>query len=138
MQDLALQIGPRLTILEGKLSVDVYEQAMDHADIVLLPYQPANYWFASSGVFTEAAGRGKVLAVTAGTTLAASAAAYNLGAAIIQEFSAEAFVQAVSMAITDFQKLDVKAKFSQLRYATENSPKGFLDAMFNHIGTVLK
>ncbi len=138
MQDLAQQIGPRLTILEGKLSVDVYEQAMDDADIVLLPYQPENYWFASSGVFTEAAGRGKVLAVTAGTTLAASAQTYDLGAVIIQEFSSEACVQAVSTAITDFQKLDTKAKFSQLRYATENSPKGFLDAMFSYIETVLK
>ena len=138
MQDLAKHIGPRLTVLEGKLSVDAYEATINSADIVLLPYQPANYSFASSGVFAEAAGLGKVLAVTAGTTLAASAKAYELGAVIIPEFNASACVQAVSNAITDFQKLDAKAKTSRQRYATENSPKGFFDAMFSHIDKVLK
>jgi len=137
MKGLARQIGPRLTVLEGSLSVAAFEQAMDEADIVLLPYDPANYWFASSGVFTEAAGRGKVLAVTAGTTLASSAQAYNLGAVIIEGFSGEACVQAVSAAIMDFKTLEEKAKLSQLRYATENSAKGFLDTMFDYIGADL-
>lgn len=138
MQGLVQKIGPRLTVLEGSLSVAAFEQTMDEADIVVLPYDPANYWFASSGVFTEAAGRGKVVAVTAGTTLASSAQGYNLGAAIIEGFSGESCVQAVSAAIIDFKALDEKAKLSQLRYASENSAKGFIDTMFDYLGAALK
>jgi hypothetical protein len=138
MQGLVQQIGSRLTVLEGSLSVAAFEQTMDEADIVLLPYDPANYWFASSGVFSEAAGRGKVLAVTAGTTLASSAQGYNLGAVVIEGFSGESCVQAVSTAIIDFKSLDEKAKLSQLRYASENSAKGFFDTMFDYLGTALK
>jgi hypothetical protein len=138
MQLLAQQIAPKLSILIGHLSVDTYEKAMDEADIVILPYDPENYWFASSGVFTEAAGRGKVLAVMEGTTLAASVKEYDLGAVIIQEFSGEACVQAVAAAITDFYKLEEKANLSQQRYATENSAKGFFDTLLAYIGNALK
>jgi len=137
MLELAQALGPRLTVLPGKLSDEVYSQSLDEADIVVLPYQPSNYWFASSGIFTEAAGRGKVLVVPVGTTLASSVSDYELGAIIMPEFTSLACVEAVTSAILNFEELNKKAKSSQSRYAADNSPKGFLDSMFLHISQAM-
>lgn len=137
MLGLAQTLGPRLTVLPGKLSDEMYTQTLDEADIVVLPYQPSNYWFASSGIFTEAAGRGKVLVVTAGTTLATGVTDYELGAVIMPEFTSLACHQSVAIAIIHFEELNKKAKLSQSRYATDNSPKGFFDSMFSYINQAL-
>ena len=134
---LGAELGPRLTVLPGKLSDEVYLHSLDQSDIVVLPYQPSNYWFASSGIFTEAAGRGKVLVVPAGTTLATGVTDYDLGAVIMHEFTSIACLQAVAIAIANFENLNKKAKSSQARYASDNSPKGFLNSMFSHINQAL-
>jgi hypothetical protein len=95
---------------------------------------PAYYYFGSSGVFTEAAALGKVVVITAGTTMENMVNEHGLSAVIAKEYTAEAFVAAVKSAIVNYPELDRKASASHVAYARENSPQGFLDAMFSNIG----
>jgi hypothetical protein len=104
------------------------------ADIVLLLYLPSHYSFASSGVFTEAAALGKVLVVTAGTTLETSVKDFELGAVVVPEFTLDSCVAAVKSAIVNFPELDQRASNNYIRFSDINSPKGFMNAMFTHIG----
>lgn len=123
----------RVNYLFGTLSPDDYVSTMQAADIVLLPYMPAYYSFGSSGVFTEAAALGKVLVVTAGTTMETTASNFDLGAVIASEYTAESFSDAIGTAIDNFGELDQKASASYVKFARENSPEGFLDHMFSCI-----
>jgi glycosyltransferase involved in cell wall biosynthesis len=120
--------------LFGTLSPDEYVNTMQAADIVLLPYMPSYYSFGSSGVFTEAAAMGKVLVVTAGTTMETTITSFDLGAVIAPEYTAEAFAAALKAAVGNFIALEQKADASYIRFSHENSPEGFLDRMFSCIG----
>jgi hypothetical protein len=133
MAVLSTAFAPRVRLLIGKLSSEAYATEMENADVVLLLYQPANYWFASSGVFTEAAARGKVMVVTAGTTLETSVRAYALGAVIAPEFSVDSCSLAVKKAIAEFAEFDQQATDTYTRFAQENSPQGFIDRFFAQI-----
>lgn len=135
MYALSEAFPSRVSLLHGPIAYDDYRGALDAADIVLVLYLPSNYSFASSGVFTEAAALGKVLAITAGTTMEISASAYGLGAVVAQEFTPESCLEAVRTAIVNFEELDQKAKSSYASYSRENSPEGFFDRMFACIGS---
>jgi len=124
----------RVNYLFDALSPEEYVATLKSADIILLPYMPAYYYFGSSGVFTEAAALGKVVVITAGTTMENMVNEHGLSAVIAKEYTAEAFVAAVKSAIVNYPELDRKASASHVAYARENSPQGFLDAMFSNIG----
>jgi len=128
------QMAPRVKLLLGTLTPEEYVEAMQACDIFLLPYSPAFYAAGSSGVFTEAAALGKVLVVTAETTMATTALAHKLGAVISPQFTEESFLEALRTAVVNFNQLDELAKLSQPAFASENSPEGFLNKMFSLIG----
>jgi glycosyltransferase involved in cell wall biosynthesis len=119
----------RVRILSGALPPDVYSQTMAAADIVLLPYVPSFYRWASSGVFAEAAAAGKVMVVSAGTNMAKWALDYDLGAVVATDFTAQSFSNALGQAVRDFRTLNGKAQASRSAFASVNSAKGFLDRL---------
>ena len=65
----ALQQEP-VTLLEDELSINQYEELLDRASLVLLPYQTLYYHSQTSGVFAEAIGRGIPVVVPRGTWMA--------------------------------------------------------------------
>lgn len=134
MAALDLAFAPRIKVLYGSLSTEEYANTLQAADIVLLLYLPSHYSFASSGVFTEAAALGKVLVVTAGTTLETSVKDFELGAVVVPEFTLDSCAASVKNAIVNFPELDQRANNNYTRFSDINSPKGFLNAMFTHIG----
>jgi glycosyltransferase involved in cell wall biosynthesis len=134
MAALELAFAPRIKVLYGSLSTQEYASTLRAADIVVLLYLPSHYSFASSGVFTEAAALGKVLVVTAGTTLETSVRNFDLGAVVVPEFTIASCAAAVKTAILNFEELDQKVNNSYQQFSDTNSPKGFLDSMLSHIG----
>ena len=122
-------LSDRVRFLTGALPPVEYAQTMAAADIVLLPYVPSFYRWASSGVFAEAASGGKVLVVSAGTNMAKWAASFDLGAVVANEFSPAAFSAALSQAIRNFDLLKLKAQTAKAAFTKEHSAKGFVDRL---------
>jgi hypothetical protein len=133
MYSLVQAYGNRLRVLFGKLSASEYEDALSSADMVLLLYMPSHYSFASSGVFTEAAARGKVIVTTAGTTMESSIQSYGLSAVIAPSFTAQGCSEAVKIAVDNIAQLRLTAQETHPSFAWDNSPAGFLSTMFDHI-----
>ena len=79
-----------------------YIETMQQADIVLLPYMPAYYSFGASGIFTEAAAMGKVIVVTANTTMETTVNQYDLAAIIAPEYSLNSYINALKTSINNF------------------------------------
>lgn len=123
----------RVRLLFGTLAPEEYLSTMMASDIILLPYMPSFYSLGSSGVFTEAAALGKILIVTAGTTMETSIVDYGLGATIASQYSAESFSEAMTTTIVNCSELEQKANAARSQFSRDNSPDGFLDSMFNCI-----
>jgi len=133
LMSLPNTLSPRVRFLTGALSPAEYAQTMAAADIVLLPYAPSFYRWASSGVFAEAASAGKVLVVSSGTNMAKWAAAFDLGAVVANDFTAAAFSSALEEAIRNFALLKQKAQTARPSFTQEHSAKGFLDQLLGAI-----
>jgi glycosyltransferase involved in cell wall biosynthesis len=121
----------RVDLMLGTLSPEQYHTTMADADIVILPYMPAFYSWASSGVFVEASAMGKVTVVTAGTTLNSNAQEFGLACVTAEDWTAESFAAALVRAIDNLEVLKNTARISCERFSAENSAATFVDRLFS-------
>jgi glycosyltransferase involved in cell wall biosynthesis len=118
-------------LIMGTLSPEEYSTTMAAADIVIFPYMPAFYSWASSGVFVEASAIGKVTVVPAGTTLDSVGREFGLGFVAAEDWTAESFSSALANAIYNFEHLEKTAQISSERFREANSSETFVQKLFS-------
>jgi glycosyltransferase involved in cell wall biosynthesis len=126
MKPIAEKYPGRVRIIFGALSMDDYLDAINHSDILLLPYHPAYYSFGGSGVFTEAAAMGKVVVATAGTIIDSQANEYDLPVCFAENYAEGSFVSALLIAINNLHYLKKLAAVTSPQFSAHNSPNNLV------------
>jgi hypothetical protein len=78
----------RVQCLPARLSAQEYDRWLATADVVLLPYDPARYRHATSGIFAEAVVAGRVPLASAGTWMARELHAHGLAELVVDQHDA--------------------------------------------------
>ena len=102
--------GPNVTVVQETLSADDYYSFFNETDIMLINYDPRQYAYTSSGLFTEAMLLGKVSVIPAGTSMENEARRLGTGYASVGEFSALALLQALYQALIDYPVLAERSR----------------------------
>lgn len=102
-------MGPRVDLKTGVLSPGDYEEHLQSADLLLLPYDPQIYRSRGSGVFNEATLLGKPTIVTAGCGFAKAAFAEGRSVAI-ENFDSAAIAEGILQAVEQLESLSSKAR----------------------------
>ncbi|MEI7932128.1 MAG: glycosyltransferase, partial [Alphaproteobacteria bacterium] len=89
-------------VTSGAVDREAYLDLLRKADIVLLPYEPQMYAWASSGIFVEALSLGKVVIVPEGTWMSRQGARFEAGFQTVRDLSPEALSSAVRLAVAQF------------------------------------
>ena len=111
-----LQGNPRLEVcrIPESISGDHYGKLLSSVDLMLLPYNPQNYWDGTSGIFTESMCAGCLPVVTQGTWMADQLARLDLDALVMHTDvwrSDKIIDQLLSIA----QNTDLRSKFNSKR-----------------------
>ena len=129
------ELSSRVRFLTGALPPEEYARTMGSADIVLLPYAPSFYRWASSGVFAEAASAGKVLVVSPDTNMSKWALQYGIGAVVAEDFTPVSFSKALGEAVQSYLFLKSKSLAACKAFIEEHSAKSFLDKLLFAVST---
>lgn len=107
------EIGPdgaeRVLIHHGEMSQDQYHAWLQSADLILMPYSPAQYVLQTSGVFSEAMAVGTPCVVPGGTWLAEMARRHGGGVTIFENQTTAAIVDATLQSLDNLPKLTASA-----------------------------
>lgn len=117
-------MGARVDLKTGVLPPGDYEEHLQSADLLLLPYDPQVYRFRGSGVFNEATLLGKPTIVTAGCGFAKAAFAEGRSVAI-ENFDSAAIARGVLQAVDCLDSLSSNAR----AFADKTGPGGIVQLL---------
>lgn len=120
-------------VLEIPSTADYYAILHD-CDIALLCYDPIHYRYEPSGVFAEAMTAGKVMVISAHSSLEREAQRFNAGFTSARDFSAAALADAIKQAVRDYEDLSRRSRAATDRarqfHSAENLVAYLLDGDF--------
>ena len=119
-----------VTLLEDELSMDEYEELLDRASLVLLPYQRLYYHSQTSGVFAEAIGRGIPVVVPRGTWMARQIGGSGAGMLFLPGDRVD-FAETVKQAMSSITGLSVRARALQPSWIAKHNPAAFVDRLLD-------
>lgn len=120
----------------GEESPGEYLAAIEQADMVLLPYDPAEYRDIVSGIFCEAVAMGKVAIIPAETWMADHIAEGRAAGTLFRTRSVDGIVAAVEEALQERGRLQAEAHRFAPSFRRENSCANNLDKMIELAGQV--
>jgi glycosyltransferase involved in cell wall biosynthesis len=124
------QFAPdRVTLILGTVNADAYAALLQKADILLLPYAPEFYAWASSGIFCEAMSLGKVVVVTERTWAARQLEKFGGGGVTFANVNVESVAAAIGRAVRDLPRLAERAAQAAPGWRRHHSPASFVDRM---------
>lgn len=103
-----------------------WNKLLDGTDIVVLPYEPIRYAASYSAVAVEAVSCGLPMVCPKGTTMQTIAARYQENYGGIEDWTANAIVDATVEAVAGFQQLSQSAYEGAKRWAMENGASAFV------------
>ena len=119
-----------VTLLEDELSINQYEELLDRASLVLLPYQTLYYHSQTSGVFAEAIGRGIPVVVPRGTWMARQVGGSGAGMLFAPGDRVD-FAETVKQAMLAIMELTDGARALQPSWIAKHSPTAFVDQLLS-------
>ncbi|MEZ4599744.1 MAG: glycosyltransferase [Syntrophotaleaceae bacterium] len=129
------EIGPigaaRVDIHRGEMTQDEYQDAMNRADLVLLPYNPAGYALQTSGIFSEAMAMERISVIPEGTWMADMSRKYGGGAVIFPRFEETAMAAAVCRALQGLPDLTRDMGTISSRWRESMGMKTFLQRILD-------
>lgn len=128
--------GYNVDFLPGDQSPVEYLAAIEQADMVLLPYDPAEYRDIVSGIFCEAVAMGKVAIIPAETWMADHIAEGRAAGTLFRTRSVDGIVAAVEEALQERGRLQAEAHRFAPSFRRENSCANNLDKMIELAGQV--
>jgi glycosyltransferase involved in cell wall biosynthesis len=118
-----------LTLVRGAVDAVAYRRLLHSADIVLFPYAPEFYGWASSGIFAEAMSLGKVAVVTSGTWPARQLETFAGGGVVSRTLDAEGVAAATLQAVRTLPQLRERAARAAPAWRKHHSPANFVDRL---------
>lgn len=115
-------------VICGSLANDAYENELENADAILLPYNPLNYRFIQSGIVTQAIAAGKPLLVSAGTTLEQEMQLHGTGISF-KYGSIASLREALRQVIGRIDVLSSEAEMRALGYRQIHGPAAYVTAL---------
>lgn len=119
----------RVTVIAGAVDANAYGALLDRADIVLLPYVPEFYGWASSGIFSEAMSLGKVTVVTERTWPAEQLEKFGGGGVTFAKVDVESVASAIGRAVRELPQLAERAARAAPAWRRHHSPASFVDRL---------
>lgn len=120
--------SPMITLLERRLTTAEYWQALQTADVVLLPYRRIDYVSRTSGPLTEALALGKAVIVTRDTWLSDQIAGTGAGLEV-EDGDAELLSAAMLRSAREVEQLRTAARALQPRWCSFHNPASLVDAL---------
>jgi glycosyltransferase involved in cell wall biosynthesis len=112
-------------VVEITSTADYYALIHD-CDIILLCYDPERYRYEPSGVFAEAITAGKVMVITAGTSMADEAERFAAGYVCNEDFTAPGIAAAIRQALAQYPVLAMRAQAAMSRAASFHNADGLI------------
>jgi hypothetical protein len=119
-----------VTLLEDELSMHQYEQLLNRASLILLPYQTLYYHSQTSGVFAEAIGRGIPVVVPRGTWMASQIGESGAGMLFAPGDRVD-FADTVKRAMSAISKLTGCARALQPTWIAKHNPAAFVEHLLD-------
>lgn len=121
---------PNVVLIERALPEQKYRDLIKSADLVLLPYISEFYRARTSGPFAEAIAFGNPVIVTEETWMAYFAHSLDTGITCPDKNPA-ALAKTMMQALSDIEKLKLKAKNAQSKWTDYHNPRRCLDAILD-------
>jgi len=118
----------RVSTHTGTMNADAYLTAMQEADLLLLPLDPAHYRTQSSGVYWQASMAGTPVVVPAGTWMAERVRAHGHGVSFASS-SPESIAAAIHEARSEIATLRANARRYAEMLRGEHGTAAFVDAV---------
>jgi glycosyltransferase involved in cell wall biosynthesis len=106
-----------------------WQQLLDLADLIVLPYRPERFTNAYSAILSEALAQGIPVVVPDRTTLATKLADFGGGGIRFDGWNGPAIGAAIDRAIADFDALGERARAGAERWRQAHGPAPALDAI---------
>jgi hypothetical protein len=118
-----------VTVISGAVDADAYGGLLHQADIVLLPYAPEFYGWASSGIFSEAMSLGKVTIATERTWPAQQLKKFGGGGVTFRNLDVDSVADAIGRAVRELPELMERAAQAAPAWRRHHSPVTFVDKL---------
>jgi hypothetical protein len=118
-----------ITLIEEPEDESRWQDLLDSADLVVLPYEASRYRESGSGVATEAVSGGIPMVVPRGTTMATLAANYQGSATTFSHWGVKEIADAIEKAVFGFEILATKAEAGALAWRRNNGVELFVDQL---------
>ncbi|WP_319287251.1 glycosyltransferase [Desulfosarcina sp.] len=133
------EIGPvgmtRVHIHRGEMAQEEYQNTMNRADLVLIPYLPAGYTLQTSGVFSEAMAMGKVSIIPEGTWMADMFLKFGGGGVLYPRHEVGAIVEAILKGLEHLPQLTRDMQGISSMWQESMGMKAFLQRILDAAGS---
>jgi Glycosyl transferases group 1 len=119
----------QVTVVPGTADAESYAALLHQSDIVLLPYAPEFYGWASSGIFSEAMSLGKVTVVTERTWPAQQLEKFGGGGVTFRNLDGDGVADAIGRAVRALPQLAERAAQAAPAWRRHHSPVSFVDKL---------
>lgn len=119
----------QVTLIAGTVDNDAYAALLHQADILLLPYAPEFYGWASSGIFSEAMSLGKVMVVTERTWPAQQLEKFGAGGVTFKNCDAASIADAIGRAARGLPQLAERAMQAAPAWRRHHCAASFVDRL---------
>lgn len=117
-------------LIDKPLNTKEYEELLESADFVLLPYHKSVYSARTSGPFLEAVTAGKPVIITADTWMS-DVLSLSLGGIVIHDLSAENLVKGILEALKRCEELSRRAEQGARRLLKAHNPQNLVLHLMN-------
>jgi hypothetical protein len=129
-QILAVSRGnPRVTVEENFVDAAGWAGLLDRADLIVCPYDPAQFARGHSGVTAEAIANAIPIVVPEGTSMALLLRQYGSPGTFIESFNSESTLRAILQAVDDFPRLARTALEASEKWSQTNGVSHLVDAL---------
>jgi len=122
---------PRLTIRHEPADATLWQELLDAADLILLPYDPARFANSYSAIVAEALANGVPMVVPAATSLARMAERYGQSAEPFAGWDLDGIYEATARALGRFDDLAQAARAAAEAWRAGHGPARTVDALLD-------
>ena len=121
--------GISVNVVDSNLNESEYRDLLLKMDIVLLPYNPARYTSAISGICYEALAQGSVIVAPMHSTIGKIITRYQPNARLFDAWTTESIAHALEETIQNHDTLSHDARAGSVDYRSENGPEAYSKAL---------
>ena len=119
-------LSKSITLVVETLSTDDYCSIISESDIIIVCYNPHDYRYGSSGIFTEAIAAGKVVVISKGTNMVRESLKWDVGYIEISDYSSSGLSEAITTAVNSYQALFRKSTTAKSKVLNYHNPDNLL------------